>query len=104
MHMNHEDRQRLLNLHHQRLLNLSRRRNYTYDSPVLITVPSRSLPTTQGNLPSLSEVSDSDLSRLIPFYKARMDEYPPERSHDELRADMARNNTSTYVSKLDVFE
>ena len=88
----------------RRSLYVARRRNYTYDFSVLFTVPTRSLPTTQGDLPSLSEVSDSDLSRLIPFYKARMDKYPPERSHDELRDEMVRNNTSTYVSKLDVFE
>ncbi len=79
--------------------------NYTWSfQNQCYVLAARALPTTQGNLPPLSEVSDSDLSRLIPFYKARMDEYPPERSHDELRAEMARNNTSSYVSKLDVFE
>ena len=79
--------------------------NYTWSfQDQCYVLATRALPTTQGNLPPLSEVSESDLSRLIPFYKARMDEYPPERSHDELRAEMTRNNTSSYVSKLDVFE
>ena len=83
---------------------MARRRMFCKYTSSVVHVPSRKLPTTQGNLPPLSEVSNSDLIKLIPFYKSRMDRYPPKRSHVELRADMVRNNTSSYVSKLDVFE